>query len=166
MGFFSKLFGKKSDETKYDITLVSYDMNNKLPVIKEIRETTCLGLKEAKDLSESTPTIIVKDKSFAEANKIKENFKKFGAVIQLTPSNVEKSNETKYDITLVSYDMNSKVLVIKEIRVTTGLGLKEAKDLSESTPSIIAKDKSFDEANKIKANFEKLGAFIQLTPSN
>ena len=87
MGFFSKLFGKKSDETRYDITLVSYDMKNKLPVIKEVRETTCLGLKEAKDLSESVPAIIAKDKSFADANKIKANFEKLGAVIQLTPSN-------------------------------------------------------------------------------
>ena len=87
MGFFSKLFGQKSDETKYDLTLVSYDMKNKLLVIKEVHETTCLGLKEAKDLSESTPTIIAKNKSFAEASKIKANFDKLGAVIQLTPSN-------------------------------------------------------------------------------
>ena len=70
-----------------------------------------------------------------------------------------------WDVTLVSFDSNSKIKVIKEIRELTELGLKEAKDLSESVPVVIATGKSTDDAQEIKVKFENVGAVIELTPS-
>ena len=53
---------------------------------------------------------------------------------------------------------DSKVEVIKEIRAITSLGLKEAKDLVEDTPSIVKEDVSWFEAEAIQAALENVGA--------
>lgn len=55
-----------------------------------------------------------------------------------------------------------KIDVIKVIREITGLGLKEAKDLSEKADGVIKADASKAEANDIKAKLEASGAKIEL----
>ncbi|MFZ0728941.1 MAG: ribosomal protein L7/L12, partial [Methylovirgula sp.] len=44
----------------------------------------------------------------------------------------------------------------------TGLGLKEAKDLVESAPKPIKEGVTKEEAEKIKATLEKVGAKVEL----
>ena len=55
-----------------------------------------------------------------------------------------------------------KVEVIKVVRAITGLGLKEAKDLVEAAPKPVKEGIPKDEAEKIKAALEKVGAKIEL----
>ena len=55
-----------------------------------------------------------------------------------------------------------KIEVIKEVRALTGLGLKEAKDLVEGAPKAVKEGVNKDEAAKIKATLEKVGAKIEL----
>src|SRR5499425_2299673 len=55
-----------------------------------------------------------------------------------------------------------KINVIKEVRAITGLGLKEAKDLVEGAPKNVKEGVSKDEAAKIKAQLEKVGAKVEL----
>ena len=57
---------------------------------------------------------------------------------------------------------DKKIEVIKEVRGITGLGLKEAKDLVEGAPKPIKEGASKDEAEKIKATLEKVGAKVEL----
>jgi large subunit ribosomal protein L7/L12 len=57
---------------------------------------------------------------------------------------------------------DKKINVIKEIRATTGLGLKEAKDLVEGAPKEVKADVSKDEAAKIKKQLEDAGAKVEL----
>jgi len=57
---------------------------------------------------------------------------------------------------------DKKIEVIKEVRALTGLGLKEAKDLVEGAPKPIKESVSKDEAEKIKATLEKVGAKVEL----
>jgi large subunit ribosomal protein L7/L12 len=52
--------------------------------------------------------------------------------------------------------------VIKEVRALTGLGLKEAKDLVEGAPKTVKDGATKDEAEKIKATLEKVGAKVEL----
>ena len=49
--------------------MTTFDPKDKIKIIKEVRAILNLGLKEAKDLVEKTPTILQKDmkKSDAEA---------------------------------------------------------------------------------------------------
>jgi large subunit ribosomal protein L7/L12 len=49
-----------------------------------------------------------------------------------------------------------------EFTVVTGLGLKEAKDLVEGAPKPVKEGVTKEEAEKIKATLEKVGAKVEL----
>ncbi|EYU38176.1 hypothetical protein ABFS82_04G139100 [Erythranthe guttata] len=72
---------KKPEKTAFELKIESYDAASKLKVIKEIRSFTDLGLKEAKDLVEKTPSVLKKGVSKEEAEKIIEKMKAVGAVV-------------------------------------------------------------------------------------
>jgi large subunit ribosomal protein L7/L12 len=69
--------------------------------------------------------------------------------------------KTEFDVILKSAGAN-KIAVIKEVRAITGLGLKEAKDLVEAAPKAVKEAVSKEEADKIKATLEKVGAKVEL----
>ena len=70
--------------------------------------------------------------------------------------------QTEFTVILKSYDDAKKIPVIKEVRAITGLGLKEAKDLVEGAPKPVKEGVNKDEAAKIKATLEKVGAKVEL----
>ena len=71
--------------------------------------------------------------------------------------------EEKTEFTVVlSAIGDKKIEVIKEVRALTGLGLKEAKDLVEGAPKPVKEGVNKDEAAKIKATLEKVGAKVEL----
>ena len=55
-----------------------------------------------------------------------------------------------------------KINVIKEVRVITGLGLKEAKDLVEGAPKEVKKGVPKKEAEEAKKKLEAAGAKVEL----
>ena len=71
--------------------------------------------------------------------------------------------EEKTEFTVVLANAGEKKIeVIKEVRAITGLGLKEAKDLVEGAPKNVKEGVSKDDAGKIKAQLEKVGAKVEL----
>ena len=56
----------------------------------------------------------------------------------------------------------NKINVIKVVRAITGLGLKEAKDMVEGTPSTVKEGASKEDAEKIKKELEDAGATVEL----
>jgi large subunit ribosomal protein L7/L12 len=69
--------------------------------------------------------------------------------------------KTEFDVILAAAG-DKKIEVIKEVRALTGLGLKEAKDLVEGAPKPVKEGVAKDEADKIKATLEKVGAKVEL----
>ena len=69
--------------------------------------------------------------------------------------------QTEFTVVLAGAG-DKKIEVIKEVRGITGLGLKEAKDLVEGAPKTVKEGASKDEAEKIKATLEKVGAKVEL----
>ncbi len=67
----------------------------------------------------------------------------------------------KFEIVLTAVGEN-KINVIKEVRVITGLGLKEAKDLVEAAPKTVKSDVPTAEAEEIKKKLEAAGAKVEL----
>ena len=65
--------------------------------------------------------------------------------------------KTEFNVVMDSFGEN-KVAVIKVVRTVTGLGLKEAKDLVESAPSVVKEGVKKDEAESIKKQLEEAGA--------
>jgi large subunit ribosomal protein L7/L12 len=69
--------------------------------------------------------------------------------------------KTEFTVVLAAAG-DKKIEVIKEVRALTGLGLKEAKDLVEGAPKTVKEGVAKDEAEKIKATLEKVGAKVEL----
>lgn len=69
--------------------------------------------------------------------------------------------KTSFDVILKSAGA-AKLAVVKVVKNITGLGLKEAKDLVDGSPSPVKEGVSKEEAEKIKAELEKEGAEIEL----
>ncbi len=75
---------------------------------------------------------------------------------------VEAAEEkTEFNIVLVDAG-DKKINVIKVVRALTGLGLKEAKDAVEGTPSVLKEGVSKDEAEAAKKELEEAGAKVEL----
>jgi large subunit ribosomal protein L7/L12 len=69
--------------------------------------------------------------------------------------------KTEFTVMLAAVG-DKKIEVIKEVRALTGLGLKEAKDLVEAAPKAVKEGVNKEEADKIKATLEKVGAKVEL----
>ena len=69
--------------------------------------------------------------------------------------------KTEFTVMLAAIG-DKKIEVIKEVRALTGLGLKEAKDLVEGAPNAVKEGVNKEEAEKIKATLEKVGAKVEL----
>ena len=69
--------------------------------------------------------------------------------------------KTEFTVVLAAAG-DKKIEVIKEVRAITGLGLKEAKDLVEGAPKNVKEGVNKEEADKIKATLEKVGAKVEL----
>jgi large subunit ribosomal protein L7/L12 len=81
-----------------------------------------------------------------------------GPAAAAAPAAEEK---TEFTVVLAAVG-DKKIEVIKEVRAVTGLGLKEAKDLVEGAPKAVKEGVNKDEAAKIKATLEKVGAKVEL----
>ncbi len=69
--------------------------------------------------------------------------------------------KTEFDVILVDAGQD-RINVLKEVRALTGLGLKEAKDFVDSLPKPLKEGVSKEEAEKIRQQFEKLGAKVEV----
>jgi len=73
----------------------------------------------------------------------------------------EEEEKTEFDVILKEVG-SSKLQVIKTVREFTTLGLKEAKALVDSAPKAVRETVGKDEAEKIKAKLEEVGATVEL----
>jgi large subunit ribosomal protein L7/L12 len=69
--------------------------------------------------------------------------------------------QTEFAVTLKEAGAK-KIQVIKVVRELTGLGLKEAKDLVDSAPSVVKAGVTKDEAAAMKAKLEEQGAAVEV----
>jgi large subunit ribosomal protein L7/L12 len=76
------------------------------------------------------------------------------------PAAAAVEEQTEFDVILKSAG-DKKVDVIKAVRAITGLGLKEAKDLTEAG-GVVKEAASKDDAAKFKKDLEAAGATVEL----
>jgi len=77
------------------------------------------------------------------------------------PAEAKGEEQSEFTVTLVSVG-DKKIQVLKELRAVTQLGLKEAKDIIDKTPSVIKENVSKEDAAKIKAKLEEVGAKVEI----
>ena len=71
------------------------------------------------------------------------------------------AEKTEFDVVLADAGAE-KIKVIKVVREITGLGLKEAKEAVDGAPTTLKEGASKEDAEKIKAQLEEVGAKVEL----
>ena len=72
----------EAEQTEFDVILSAIG-DQKIKVIKAVREITGLGLKEAKDVVDSAPKAVKEKVSKEEAEQIKEKLAEVGATVEI-----------------------------------------------------------------------------------
>ncbi|MCO6448056.1 MAG: 50S ribosomal protein L7/L12 [Ignavibacterium sp.] len=115
---------------------------------------------------------LIKGMSLLEASELKKALEEAFGVTAAAPvvmagpaaggaTAAPVEEQTEFDVILQSAG-DKKINVIKVVRVHTGLGLKEAKDLVDGAPKTVKEQVSKDEAEKIKKELEEAGATVTL----
>lgn len=76
----------------------------------------------------------------------------------LTP---EEDEQTEFDVVITATG-DKKIQIIKEVRILTKLGLKEAKELVESAPTIVLEQADREAADKAAEALRAAGATVEL----
>jgi large subunit ribosomal protein L7/L12 len=71
------------------------------------------------------------------------------------------AEKDEFDVVMTSFG-EKKIAVIKVVRSITGLGLKEAKAMTEGVPSNIKEGVNKDEAADVQKQLEEAGATVEL----
>jgi large subunit ribosomal protein L7/L12 len=111
----------------------------------------------------------LKEMSLLEIKELVEGLKEeFGidptavAAAPAAGAGVEAAEEkTDFDVILKTFGSN-KIAVIKVVRTATGLGLAEAKTLSETADAVIKQGLKKEDADALKAELEEAGATVEL----
>ncbi len=75
----------------------------------------------------------------------------------------DAEEKTEFDLVLEEVPADKKIAVLKVVRTLTGLGLKEAKELVESTPKMVQESLGKDAAEDAKKQIEEAGGKVSLT---
>ena len=87
-----------------------------------------------------------------------------GVMMAAAPAAAEEVEEkTEFTVMLDEVPADKKIAVLKVVRTITGLGLKEAKELVESTPKMVQEGVSKDAAEDVKKQIEDAGGKVSLT---
>lgn len=147
--------------------------------VKEEKEEQTKAKKEVK--KKSTKTKLSKEEIIAHiegmtvlelAELVKDLEERFGVSAApmagappVSPAEVaeaEPAEEKKEVDVILSAAGDKKIHVIKEVRVITGLGLKEAKNLVDQAPKAVREGISPEEADQIKKRLEEVGATVEI----
>ncbi|MFP4218997.1 MAG: 50S ribosomal protein L7/L12 [Phormidium sp.] len=74
----------------------------------------------------------------------------------------EEEEKTEFDVVLEEVPADKKIAVLKVVRGLTGLGLKEAKEMVESTPKAIKEAVAKDAAEDAKKQIEEAGGKVSV----
>jgi large subunit ribosomal protein L7/L12 len=83
------------------------------------------------------------------------------AAVGAPASEAAEEEKDEFDVVLTGFGDN-KVSVIKAVRSITGLGLKEAKDAVEGTPSTVKEGVSKSDAEEVQKQLLEAGATVEL----
>jgi len=139
---------------------------NKIQVIKVIRTYTGLGLKEAKDLTESTPCVLMESDDAHRLERFRDELVEQkarasingkSAVFRSAPAHVPSRPGGVF----IEDAGANKIWVIKVIREATGLGLKESKDIVDGVPRAVGEHLDGAASERLREQLREAGARVR-----
>lgn len=143
---------KQKVSTKASATKAKSGDSKVAAIVESIGKLTVL------ELSELVKAIEEKFGVTAQAPVVQAQVPVAGPAAAPTTPTEEK---TEFDVVL-SQVGDKKIQVIKVVRATTGLGLKEAKDLVDAAPKPVKQGISKTEAEEIRKKLEEVGATVEV----
>lgn len=123
-------------------------------IINIVEELKSLTLLEAAELVKEIESVFDVDASVVGGSMVMPTG---SDIVSMSPIVEEK---TEFNVVLQSVPSTKKIAILKVVRSLTNLGLKEAKDLVESTPKSLKESVSKGEAEEIKNKLEEAGAEV------
>ena len=137
--------------------------DQKLNVIKVVKEDLGIGLNEAKNLVESAPCMLLENVEEEQAEALAKKLRNLGATVTLLHNGIEVTLDDN-DGSLWSVRLDEvgsqKLEVVKAVKEETGLGLKEAKDLVDSAPCIVLENVVQERAEAFAQKLRAIGATV------
>lgn len=136
----------------------------KINVIKVVREVSGMSLKESKECTDRVPSTVWTGASQQTALDVVERLESAGARAEARAGEVEVAEPTgrgAVSVRLLRLGQR-KISVIKAVREGTGLGLREAKELVESAPVLVASGLGEERALELLLALTDAGASAEI----
>ena len=121
-------------------------------------------MADIKALAEELVNLTVKDvQELAQILKDEYGIEPAAAAVVAVagPAAAAEAEQTEFDVILVSAGQ-AKLGVVKAVKESTGLGLKEAKEIVDKAPVAVKEKVSKAEAEALKAALEEAGAEVEI----
>ena len=121
-------------------------------------------MSDLKNLAETLVNLTVKDvNELAAILKDEYGIEPAAAAVVVAAGGAGEAAEEQSEFDVILKEAGaSKLAVVKLVKELTGKGLKEAKDLVDSTPATVKEAVSKDEAEALKKQLEEAGAVVEL----
>lgn len=121
-------------------------------------------MSDLKNLAETLVNLTVKDvNELATILKDEYGIEPAAAAVVVAAGGAGEAAEEQSEFDVILKEAGaSKLAVVKLVKELTGKGLKEAKDLVDSTPATVKEAVSKDEAEALKKQLEEAGAVVEL----
>ena len=155
----------------YDVKLLSAGQD-KLNIAKLISQIAGISEEESNNIAQNTPSLAVKNITKKLAIGVKSLLEKAGATAEVieagsfTPTKKPQNNTPStplYDITLISTGA-AKLQAVKVIKEALGIGIKEAKDITDYAPTNIARGVTKKIADQLKKQLEEIECQVYICP--
>ena len=122
-----------------------------------IEELKSLTLLEAAELVKEIESVFGVDASFAATVP-----SAFVSSDLVNDDKTAQAEQLEFDVILEEVPVSKKIAVLKVVRSITGLGLKDAKTLVESTPKVVKEAVTKEDANEISNKLKEAGATVSI----
>ena len=129
----------------YTVTLQS-NGSSRMAVIAALQSQLGLGLKEAKDLTDAVPCVVLETTDYDQAKALLDALTEAGATATLDTSGGTYPTVTEGTWLVTLTEVKNKLQLISLLRVKLEIGLNEAKTLTETAPCVICCGKSFEQS--------------------
>ncbi|PJR03152.1 50S ribosomal protein L7/L12 [Avrilella dinanensis] len=121
-------------------------------------------MADLKQFAEQLVSLTVKEvNELADILKDEYGIEPAAAAVVVAGGGAEGGAEEQTEFTVVLKEAGaSKLAVVKAVKELTGLGLKESKEMVDSTPANIKEGVSKEEAEGLKNALEEAGATVEL----
>ena len=145
---------RETDTPTHLCDLVLLSTTERVRTIRVLRELTGSDLKEAMEIVDGLPRTLAEQIPRQRATELATSFEEAGA-------EVRRQERTGYDIVLKTIGP-SKVETARTIQEVTGLSLQEARQRSESLPSVLLEETTRQRAYQVFGALEEVGAKVMV----